>query len=296
MAVQAFERSYDEQRSKSNQGAKVFLFIVGTVLLVTIHLGVFSQTAMFDDFAIWLTKRTFGVSLYAGVVVFALFMLIFAVVCVSSREFKRDPEVHNIIYYLGFMSTLLSLIISSYTLLDGSQPGARNPTDLVAQNGLALVATFSGIFFRNMLRYCFPPRPESLTARWEDLKRTMSSVDEGLKALTTQAEQFQKVFAGASSQIESGKAQWEQVTAIAGAMDQTFQASSDTVQRLNGTLSQSAAINQQLANTVAQSAQTVRALSAEVDRLNQRIGGPGPRAAGLNDDIPPLRAAARGRR
>lgn len=295
MAVQASKLDIDGTRPAPSRGAKVLLFLVCTGLLIGIHLGVFSQSELFDGWSVRLTGHKYGVSLYAGVVVFSLFTLIFLVVCLAPRAVKYDPEVHNIIYYLGFMSTLASLIISSYALLTGPEAQARNATDLVAQNGLALVATFSGIFYRNLLRYWFPPRPENLLARWEDLQRTISSVDDGLKALTTQAEQFQKVFASATAQIESGKTHWEQMTAITGAMDQSFQASSASARQLNGSIAQSSAVNQQLANAVAQSAQTVRTLSAEVERLSQRMSVAGQAEASTRD-VRPLRSAAGARR
>lgn len=265
MASVAYERS-----TKWNRGLKASLFFLFTVALVVIHIGVYQYEDDFKELGLRWFKQDLGIQLYSAGVISVLFVLAFCIVS-AIPQIRYDPEAHNLIYYLGFMSTLASLMISSWALTRGGLAGANSGVEVVAQNGLALLATFCGVLCRNMLRYLFPPQTESLVARWEELRRTVVAVDAGLQALTVRVQSFQGSFQQATQAIDQGAPRWEQVTAVTQSMDEAFRASSTTLQNLNASLGQGADANQQLARTIAESARNIRGLGAEVQRLQETV-------------------------
>jgi len=76
----------------------------------------------------------------------ALMILYFAFVHLSRRFRLREDVTGDNLYYLGFLFTLTSLAYALYVFM---LPG-RDPEDIVADFGVALVTTILGIFLRQV--------------------------------------------------------------------------------------------------------------------------------------------------
>ncbi len=261
---------------------KVSIFLTATGILFAIHYIVFAPSEILPAYYRRFVGFELPDSFVSGVMVLALFVLIFSFIALFvPKDLRHDTELHNIVYYLGFMSTLLALILSSYGLMkvgipnalnpspNLGKPAANNPIELVVQNGLALVATLAGVFFRNLLRYLYPPQQKDIVARWNELTNIMRTVDASLVSMNANIKTFQEQLPIATNALKQQSEQWTEFSNLTQSIGSNLGTAAGHASTVNSALTQGAAVGAQLGNGLAQTEAAVRTLLAQAERLNR---------------------------